>query len=403
LNRTTERHEALRTTLKTKGDDLFQCIREEHRIFSVRKIDLRNADIGEENLSKHIADEIGVAFDLERGPLARACLIQLGTEDHVLIIVMHHIITDGWSWNVFTKELGRYYDARCREEEVSLAPLLVQYVDYAAWQRSRLTGDVSAKQAAYWQKALSGAPPLLELPADRDRPARQDFRGDSVDVELGEDLAAALRAFSRHHEVTVFVTILATWALILSRLSKQSDVVIGVPIANRSRLEFEGVIGFFVNTLALRIDLSGNPTFEELLIRVKERVAEANAYQDFPFERIVDLIKPARSLARTPIFQVMFGWQSSEREILKLSSLFVREISGEKKTAQCDLALELEEVDARIGGNLTYAIALFDRETVTRYARALFTALASIIANVQQAIGTIPIASDQAGTSGTLR
>src|SRR5215213_11658900 len=199
---------------------------------------------------------------------------------------MHHIVSDGWSMGVLTRELGTLYDAFRRGAENPLRPLPIQYADYALWQRKWVDGEVLRQQAEYWKAALSGAPELLELPTDRPRPARQDHAGGLVGIDLGEELTAGLKALCQRHGTTPFMTLLAAWAALLARLSGQDDVVVGTPSANRGRAEIEGLIGFFVNTLALRVDLSGSPTVAELLGRVKARALEAQHHQDIPFEQI---------------------------------------------------------------------------------------------------------------------
>src|SRR5688500_13399801 len=234
---------------------------------------------------------------------------------------MHHIVSDGWSMGVLHRELGALYAAFARGEADPLAPLPVQYADYTAWQRGWVEGEVLRRQADYWRETLAGAPELLELPADHPRPARQDFAGASLKVELDEALTAALKTLSQRHGATLYMTLLAGWATVLSRLSGQDDLVIGTPSANRGRSEIERLIGFFVNTLPVRVDLCGAPTVAEALGRVQARALEAQQNQDIPFEQVVERVQPARSLAHSPLFQEMFAWQNAAGGALELPGL----------------------------------------------------------------------------------
>jgi hypothetical protein len=222
---------------------------------------------------------------------------------------------------VLQRELGALYAAFARGDADPLAPLPVQYADYAAWHRRLVEGDVLQRQAEYWRETLAGAPEVLELPTDRPRPRKQDFAGDSVKVELDEALSAALKRLAQRHGATLHTTLLAGWAAVLARLSGQDEVVVGTPAANRGRSEIEGLIGFFINTLALRVDLSGSPSVAELVGRVKDRSLGAQQHQDIPFEQVVEHVQPARSLAHTPLFQVMFAWQNARGGSLELPGL----------------------------------------------------------------------------------
>ena len=316
-----------------------------------------------------MAEEAQAPFDLERGPLIRGRLIRLSAKDHVLLLTMHHIVSDGWSMGVLFGELSARYAAHRAGREAELPALPVQYADYAAWQRRWVEGDVLRQQGDYWTETLAGAPEFLELPTDHPRPARMDHTGAQLAVELDEALTAGLKALSRRHGTTLFMTLLAGWAAVLGRLSGQDDVVIGTPTAGRGRREIEGLIGFFVNTLALRLDLSGAPTVAELLGRVKNRALAAQHHQDLPFEQVVELLNPARSLAHHPLFQVMFTWQNAPRGSLELPGLHVGGVGAGVAAVQAkfDLSLSLWEASGRIAGSVTYATALFERATVARY------------------------------------
>ena len=388
------RHEALRTTFYTIDGEVYQRIEAEDVGFCLYREDLSSFADGQDRLTGYVREEASAPFDLEHGPLIRGRLIRTGDEEHVLLITMHHIVSDGWSMGVLTRELSALYKAFSRGESDPLPPLAIQYADYAAWQRQWLSGERLAEQSSYWQRTLADAPAVIDLPADRRRPVQQDFSGDTVPLVLDEALTAGLQALSRRHGLTLFMTVLAGWALVLSRLSNQEEVVIGTPSADRGRLEIEGLIGLFINTLALRVDLSGSPTVEQLLERVKTTALEAQANQDLPFEQVVDLIKPIRSLNHTPIFQVMFVWQGNEGGgALELLGLQVAGIRGGQPSAKFDLTLDLREVNGRVVGGLTYATALFDRETIERWSGYLNKVLSEMVADASRPAAMLPLLS----------
>ncbi|HEU0077398.1 MAG TPA: condensation domain-containing protein, partial [Longimicrobiaceae bacterium] len=278
LERIVARHEALRTTFgEADGQPVQRIAPAEESPFHLVEHDLGGHPEAGAELRRLMAEEAGAPFDLERGPLIRGRLARMAADDHVLLVAMHHIVSDGWSMGVLDRELGVLYASFQRGESDPLPPLPVQYADYAAWQRRWVDGEVLHEQAEYWRRTLSGAPELLELPTDHPRPAQMDHAGASLGIELDEELTAGLKELSRRHGTTLFMTLLAGWAVVLSRLSGRDDLVIGTPTANRGRREIEGLIGFFVNTLALRVELSGSPSVAELLARVKARALEAQA------------------------------------------------------------------------------------------------------------------------------
>jgi len=399
LERIVARHEALRTTFPLVDGGPVQWIApvDESR-FHLLSRDLLSRDLGgrpEAEIQRVIAEAMAAPFDLERGPLIRGTLVRLGEDDHALLVTMHHIVSDGWSMGVLAGELSALYAAFRRGDVDPLPPLPVQYADYAAWQRRWMQGDVLREQAEHWRRTLAGAPELLELPAGHPRPAHQDHAGASLEVELDEELASGLKALGRRRGTTLFMTLLAGWAVVLSRLSGQDDVVIGTPTANRGRGAIEGLIGFFVNTLALRLDLSGSPTVAELLGRVKERALEAQHHQDIPFEQVVELAQPARSLAHSPLFQVMFAWQNAPAGDLSLAGLDVAAMGGgaEEASAPFDLSLSLGESGGRIVGEVQYATALYDRGTVERYLGYLRRVLEAMAREPERRIGELGMLS----------
>jgi amino acid adenylation domain-containing protein len=393
LNRIVARHETLRTTFHAAGGEPEQRIAPvEGNRFHLLEHDLGAHPEPEAGLGRLMAEEADAAFDLERGPLIRGRLVRLGAEDHVLLMTMHHIVSDGWSMEVLVRELSALYGAFRRGEADPLPPLPVQYADYAAWQRRRVDGEVLQQQARYWKQALAGAPELLELPMDRPRPARQDFAGGALALELDGAPTAELKALGRRHGTTLFMTLLAGWAVVLSRLSGQEDVVVGTPAANRGGPEIEGLIGFFVNTLALRLDLSGSPTVAELLGRVKSRAVAAQHHQDIPFEQVVELVQPARSMARTPLFQVMFTFQNTPGVTLELPGLSASPMSPAREvTAKFDLSLSLSEADGRIGGGVTYATALYEQATMERHVAYLRRVLEAMVAEEGQPVDRLAL------------
>jgi len=365
------RHEALRTVFAQVNGAPEQRIAPPDAGFHLAEHDLAGRADAHAQLGRLLAAEAETPFDLERGPLIRGLLVRLAEDDHVLVLTMHHIVTDGWSMGVLTRELAALYAAHHQGRDAGLPALPVQYADYAVWQRRWVEGDVLRQQAEYWTETLAGAPELLALPADHPRPALLDPAGARLEVVLDEALTARLKALSRRHGATLFMTLLAGWAAVLARLSGQDDVVVGTPAAGRGRREIEGLIGFFLNTLALRVDLSGSPTVAELLGRVKQRTLAAQAHQDIPFEQVVELADPARSLSRTPLFQVLFTWQNTPPgEALSLPGLEVGPVGAAAQAvdAKYDLSLTLREAGDRIVGGVTYATALFERDTVERYA-----------------------------------
>ncbi len=391
LDRIVERHEALRTTFHSVDGQPVQRIAPASG-FALVQHDLCGRADAEAELRQIVVEESGAAFDLEHGPLVRGRLVRMAADDHVLLVTMHHIVSDGWSMGVLTNELSTLYTAFQSGAADPLAPLPVQYADYAAWQRKWVDGDVLQQQVDYWKTTLSGAPELLELPTDHVRPLVQSHAGAALGLELDGELTAGLKALSQRHGTTLFMTLMAAWATVLSRLSGQDDVVIGTPTANRGRKEIEGLIGFFVNTLAVRMDLGGAPTVAELLGRVKERALGAQDHQDIPFEQVVELVQPARSMAHSPLFQVMFTWQNNPKGSLELPGLKLGSVgAAAHTTAKFDLSLDMQEAGGRIIGGVTYATALFEQATIERYLGYLRMVLEAMVADEQQTVDRLTL------------
>jgi amino acid adenylation domain-containing protein len=391
LARIVARHEALRTCFRHVDGEPAQIVLPDRELVLHRR-DLRG-DPDPAAAARRMSDEHATArFALERDLPVRALLLQLADADHVLHIAMHHIASDGWSVGVLLDELCRLYRAYAAGEPDPLPALALQYADYAAWQRGFLAGGALEAQGAFWRANLAGAPSVLDLPTDRARPAEQDHAGGSVAVALSAELTAQLRAVSQRHGVTLYMTVLASWAAVLGRLANQDEVVVGSPVSGRNRTEVEPLIGFFVNSLALRINLAGAPTVEHLLARTRAQVLAAQAHQDLPFDQVVELVKPPRSLAHSPVFQVMLDWNTQAPK-LALPGLALSVVDAELTTAQFDLSLALGDAGDRLTGALSYATALFDRETVVRYAGYWQQLLAAMAADDGQPVSRLPLLS----------
>src|ERR1041385_6535362 len=311
LNEIVRRHEALRTRFQVVGGQPLQII-ESPREQRLEVRDLGELGAGAEAEAMRVVNEEGQRrFDLAQGPLLRSLLLRLGPGDYVLLVTMHHIVSDGWSAGVFMRELSVLYEAHCQGRSAQLPELPIQYADYAVWQRERMQGEFLAEQLGYWRGQLKGLRPLLGVPADGVRPAVQRYRGAYLSFQVRGPVVAGLRGLSEQAGVTQFMTLLAAFAVLLWRYTGEREVVVGTPIAGRTRAETEGLIGFFVNTLVLRTELSGELSFAELLQRVREVTLGAYAHQELPFEKLVEELQPERNLSYTPLFQVMFVLQGS--------------------------------------------------------------------------------------------
>ena len=305
LRQIVARHESLRTTFAVEDDEVVQVIHDEMP-FAFSQRTAKDAELRE-----LLAMEAQRPFDLTRGPLLRVVLWELGAEEHLLQVTLHHIIADGWSRGVLIEEFVALYCARVAGNEAALPELSIQYADFAAWQRDSLQADDFQGQLAYWRGCLAGAPALISLPTDYTRPASKGTAGGVHRLEVDADLTRALHEVALHCGSSLFMVLLAAFAVLLQRLSGQSDLVIGTPVAGRTRREVEPLIGFFVNTLALRLDLSGNPTVSRLLERVRCATLDALDHQDVPFQKLVQELQPERTTSHTPIFQVMFVLQNA--------------------------------------------------------------------------------------------
>jgi non-ribosomal peptide synthetase component F len=392
LGEVVRRHESLRTVFADHDGRSVQVILPELRP-PLPQIDLGDVPAGlREREVRRIAEEEAIRpFDLERGPLLRALMVRREPERHALVLVVHHIVSDGWSQGLLVQELVAAYGAALDGRPSPLPELPIQYPDFAAWQRERLAGGALEEQLAYWRERLDGAPRFLELPTDRPRPPIQTFGGRDLPFQVPESTLRGLQAVARGREATLFMVLLAAFQALLSRLTGQRDLVVGTPIANRTRDELAPLIGFFVNTLALRIDLSGDPTFEELLGRVRRGALDSYAHQDFPFERLVEALRPERHLSHTPLFQVMFALQNAPSARAEVAGIAVAPVEFMIRSAIFDLELSFAEGDGGLGGSFRYNCDLFDRATILRFIGHLQELLAAVARDGGLRLAALPL------------
>ncbi|HEY8224191.1 MAG TPA: amino acid adenylation domain-containing protein, partial [Pyrinomonadaceae bacterium] len=395
VNTIVDRHEALRTTFAAEDGQLLQLIAPEAEL-TVPLIDLTETpeDKRETTAARLAKTEAEKPFDLERGPLLRVGLVKLRQDEHLLLLTMHHICSDGWSMGVFLNELTQLYQAFLVDQPSPLPGPSIQYADFTLWQRELLAGEFLEKQLAYWRKQLAGAPEVLALPADRPRSAVQTFRGDRRSIELPEELRVQLSALSRAEGVTMFMTLLAAFQTLLYRYTGRDDIVVGSPSANRNRSEIENLIGFFVNTLVLRANFSGNPSFLELLKRVREVAVGAYAHQDVPFDRLVDEINPERSLSYGPLFQVLFALEKSWDFGPRMGDLKIDWLEAERGTSKFDLALFVYEKSQGLSCVVEYDTDLFSDNTILRMLDHFQILLEGIAKNPEQRVGELPLLTE---------
>ena len=389
------RHEVLRTVFQSIDGNAVQVIANEASFaLQFTEVSAPSAHERETILQQLATQEAQTRFDLSKGPLIRGLLVRTAPEDHVLLVTMHHIVSDGWSIGLLFHELATLYEAYHEGGTDPLPPLVIQYADYAQWQRRQVAATQG--QLDYWKQQLNGAPGLLELPTDRSRPPKQSYAGVSIPLALTTELSAGVKALAKQHDVTLFMTLYTAWAILLARLSGQDDVVIGVPVANRQRVELEGLIGFFVNTLPLRAQLTDDVSVSELLSRVKDMTLDAYKHQEVPFSEVIEAVRPARSLSHSPIFQVMFMLQNNvPTEVQSASGLSFREtgeyIAGGINNARFDLSLSLEEAGDQFVGALNYSTDLFDRATVERWIEYFKAVVAGMIQDASSKVNALSL------------
>ncbi|HEX7736568.1 MAG TPA: amino acid adenylation domain-containing protein, partial [Ktedonobacteraceae bacterium] len=393
LNEIVRRHEALRTTFPALMGHPIQRVSPALQM-RIPVVDLTAlAELPRQTQARALArEEARLPFDLAQGPLLRARVLRLSAREQVLLLSMHHIVSDGWSLGVFARELTALYASFSTGQPSPLPALPLQYADYALWQRQWLQGEVVQAQMAYWKHRLQQLP-VLDLPADRARPSLQTFRGATHAFTLPGALSADLQAAGRREGVTLFMSLLAGWMICLARYSGQDDLAVGTPIANRRQRETESLIGCFINTLVLRADLSGNPSFRAVLRQVREVTLQAYAHQDIPFEQLVEAVAPQRDLSRSPLFQVLFVLQNTPREAFELAGLTPRELDRESGTARFELTLTLTETGHGLRGMLEYNSDLFEAQTIARIANSYQRVLEALVADPQRRLSQLPMLS----------
>ena len=387
------RHETLRTTFPSVNGVAQQKVAAQSSVrMSWQDFSALHEAERQQRLQQLADQEAHSPFNLETGPLLRACLVKAGEQEHYLVLTLHHIVTEGWAMDIFARELSALYEAFIDERESPLEPLPVQYLDYSVWQRQWLEAGERQRQLDYWTTQLGNEHPLLELPADRPRPAVQSHQGELYRFDLGDELAAKLRAFNAEHGLTLFMTMTATLATLLYRYSGQTDLRIGAPVANRIRPESEGLIGAFLNTQVLRCQLDGQMRVAELFEHVRHTVIEGQSHQDLPFDHLVEALQPPRSAAYNPLFQVMCNVQRWEfQQSRQLAGMTVEYLANDARATKFDLNLEVTDLDHRLGCCLTYSTDLFDEPRIARMAAHWQNLLEALLADPQQRLSELPL------------
>src|SRR5450631_156647 len=395
INEIVRRHESLRTTFRNvDGEPVPVIVPELWLPLEITEVTGPSAEQREAEL-KRLTRELAIQpFDLAKGPLLRPTLLRMGNDDHVLMIVVHHIVGDGWSGSLIAGELAALYEAFAQGLPLPLPELAIQYADFAVWQRQWMQGEVQEKQVEYWRSQLAGAPPVLELPMDHPRPAVQSHRGDVRTHVIPRDLVDRLRDLSRAEGATLFMALLAGFQLLLSRYSGQEDIVVGSSVAGRNYAEIETLIGFFVNTLAMRTDLSGDPSCRELLARVKKIALDGYAHQEIPFEKLVEELQPERSLSYNPIFQVLFGLQNMPRQSFQASGLQVERSPVHQATSILDMSWFAWETDDGVLLRVEYDTNLFEDATIVRALGHYQKLLEGIAAHPGSRISEVPLLAE---------
>ncbi len=397
INEVVRRHASLGTRFADEESEPVQILDRGARVaLPLVNLGGLREDAREAEAQRLVGSELERVFDLARAPLLRVRLLRLGESEHVLVLVMHHIISDGWSMGIFVDEVATLYRAFAAGMPSPLADLTLQYSDYAAWQRELLQGEGLNAQLSYWRRQLEGAPPLLKLPTDYKRPSRQSFRGSSQTWQLAPGLTERLKELSRREGATLFMTLTAAFNALLQRYTGQDDIVIGTNTAKRTRGDIEGIIGLFVDNLILRTDLSGDPCFRTLLARVRETCLEAYAHQDLPFDKIVEELQPSRDLSYNPLFQVLFVLQNNPSPSLEVSGLTLRRQEFEISTVQFDLVVDVYDAKPELLVKLRYSTDLFDELTILQMLKQFETLLEGICADPGQKVGDISLGQSEA-------
>ncbi|HEU4559432.1 MAG TPA: amino acid adenylation domain-containing protein, partial [Longimicrobium sp.] len=396
LGEIVRRHEALRTVFAEVGGSPVQVTAPfDAFVLPVEDLSALGEADREAAVRGRADEEARRPFDLSAGPLFRTALLRLGADEHVLLLSMHHIVSDGWSMGVLNRELSALYEAYREGRESPLSELPVQYADYAVWQREQLAGDALDRQLSYWKEQLAGAPELLELPTDHPRPAVQTYRGATVPVELSPELLERLQTLGRSEGATLYMTLLGAFQVLLSKYGGGEDVVVGSDNAGRTHREVEGLIGFFINTLVLRTDLGGDPSFREVLGRVREATLGAYKNQEVPFGRVVAALQPERSLSHSPLFQVMFTLQNAGGGGGAFSGLKIKGLGAAMENAKFDLSLTLIETAQGLRGTLEYSTDLFERGTIVRMRGHLARVLEQVAADPDVRLSRLALAGPE--------
>ncbi|NWA00111.1 non-ribosomal peptide synthetase [Pseudomonas gingeri] len=387
------RHETLRTTFPSINGVAHQRVAPETGIrLAWKDFSALDRETREQRVQQLADSEAHLPFDLETGPLLRACLVKAAAQEHYFVLTLHHIVTEGWAMDIFARELSALYEAFIEGRESPLPPLAVQYLDYSVWQRQWLESGERQRQLDYWTAQLGNEHPLLELPGDRPRPAVQSHRGELYRFDLGDELAARVRAFNAQHGLTLFMTMTAALSVLLYRYSGQTDLRIGAPVANRIRPESEGLIGAFLNTQVLRCQLDGQMRVEQLFEQVRHTVIEGQSHQDLPFDHLVEALQPPRSAAYNPLFQVMCNVQRWEfQQSRSLGGMKVEYLVNDARATKFDLNLEVTDLDHRLGCCLTYSTDLFDEPRIARMAGHWRNLLEALIGDPQQRLSELPL------------
>jgi non-ribosomal peptide synthetase component F len=396
LSEIIRRHEVLRTTFAVRDGEPVQVIHEAAPL-SLEALDLSGLDEAEREaeVARIAQEESRRPFDLAAGPLLRAGLLRVDDENHVVLLMMHHIIIDGWSLGVLVEEIAALYEAFVEGRPSPLEELTLQYGDFAHWQRRWLRGEVLESHLNYWRRQLGGQLPVLELPTDRPRPDVYSYRGAAYKFTLPAALAAPIEGLTRQQGCTLFMTLCSAFQTLLHRYSGEDDILIGTAIANRNRAEIEHLIGFFVNTLVLRTDMSGNPTFRELLTRVRDVCLSAYAHQDVPFEKLVEELQPERNLKHSPLFQVAFGVHNTPLGALQLPGLTLEQLEFEYETGRFDLTLWMWKEGESLSGIWYYNTDLFEADTIRRMQGHFQTLLESIARNPDARLHELDTLTDE--------
>jgi NRPS condensation-like uncharacterized protein len=366
LNEIIRRHEVLRTRFMEEAGEPIQVIDEWEQLkLQVEDLSYLEKDRMQGAARGIFREELRKPFDLSKGPLLHVRLLRLEEEEHIILFTMHHIISDGWSLGVLIDEVTAMYEAFSGGKESPLNELPIQYADYAAWQKEQLQREWLNEQLNYWKHQLEGAPELLNLSIERERPQTHSYRGAEQRIEIDDTLAKELKLMSRQEDVTLFMTLLAAFKVLLRHMSQTRDIVVGTDVANRNRVETEKLIGLFVNQLVLRTQVNDHESFQQLLNRIRGITIEAYAHQDIPFDLLVKALRPERNLKYMPLFQVMFGFQNAPMPPLNLSDLEISPFEVEIETSVFDLSLYMTEIEGSVIGSLRYNTLLFEADAIT--------------------------------------